>query len=320
MAKRKRSTALFEVISKSRQYRPARPATARSGNWFSHAATWFVRPKFQAITTAGASPHPIAAQEMEYDDETPIAVLEEPPEFAPPVEMVKYQPPARPIVNQDIATPAPSEEANVHVTMDSDRRQIRLNMSYTAAAVAGMGLIAVICLSVIIGQRFGRSSLPLLAQSTTEDLRRGPAHREVLDPPRRSSVASGHTAAVEPKVTQHVAVPAAAEVRANTPLPESKRYINLNYVVVQSYPAEEQAMADKAATYLNNHGVNCTVEQNVKGFLPVSVVGLEGFPKISSTEFKTYVDHIKKLSTDFTSNSRSFKAFDPRAKKWDKQD
>ena len=52
---------------------------------------------------------------------------------APPAEMVKYEPPSRPI-NQDVAAPSSSDEANVHVTMDYDRRQIRLKMSYTAAA------------------------------------------------------------------------------------------------------------------------------------------------------------------------------------------
>ena len=320
MAKRKRSTALFEVISKSRQYKPARPATARSGNWFSSAATWFVRPKFQA-----AEPKPqrtLAAQEMEYD-EGPVAVLAEAPEFeepiavSAPVEIVKREVPVR-AINQDVAVHPSEQETNLRVTMDSDRRQIALKMSYTAAAVAGLALVAVVCLSVMVGQHFGHGNLPILAQTTTDELRRGPAHREVLDPPRRSTVVNSRPAAAETKGAVRNAVPAVSEVHSNAPLSDSKRYAGLNYVVIQSYPESKPEMAEKTAAFLNNHGVNCTVEHDVPGFMRYSVVGLDGFTKISSSEYLSYVEHLKKLSVEYAGSSRSVKAFEPIAKKWQK--
>lgn len=347
MAKRKRSTALFEVISKSRQYRPARPATARSANWLRNATSWFMRPKFQAIVPAGNIGHitrgVISAQEMDYDE--PQVTLADPddahlntaeaiplaPAPAAPVEIVKYEAPPS-TTHRDIAVPAaaaaattastgPAEPNNVQVAVDADRRQIALKMSYTAAAAIGMGLMAVVCGAVIIGQRLNRSTLPMLAQTSTEELRKGPAHREVLDPPRKASVPARLTA-VETKVSSRAAVrepearPAAAAQIAQPAAATEKRVAGYNYVVVQSYPTQEQEMAEKTAAFLNSHGVSCTLERDVKGFLPVSVVGLDGFNKISSSEYKSYVEHVKKLGAEFTSNSRSFKAFDPRAKKW----
>lgn len=343
MAKRKRSTALFEVISKSRQYRPARPATSRSGTWLRNATSWFMRPKFQAIVPAGNIGHitrgVISAQEMDYDE--PQVTLADPddgshlntaeaiplaPAPATAVEIVKYEAPPS-ATHRDIAVAAPTvptdptqQPNNVQVAVDADRRQIALKMSYTAAAAIGMGLMAVVCGAVIIGQRLNHSTLPMLAQTSTEELRKGPAHREVLDPPRKASVPARLTA-VETKVSPRTAVrepearPAAAQVAPPAASTE-KRVAGYNYVVMQSYPAQEQEMAEKTAAFLNSHGVSCTIEQNVKGFLQVSVVGLDGFSKISSSEYKSYVEHVKNLGAEFTSNSRSFKAFDPRAKKW----
>jgi hypothetical protein len=345
MAKRKRSTALFEVISKSRQYRPARPATSRSGNWLRSATSWFMRPKFQAIVPAGQIGHitrgVVSAQEMDYDEPqvtltdpdeahlaTTVAAPPEPEPVTAPVEIVKYEAPPS-ATHRDIAVPAtaaphpasPTQPKDVQVAVDPDRRQIALKMSYTAAAAIGMGLMAVVCGAVIIGQRLNRSTLPMLAQTSTEELRKGPAHREVLDPPRKASVPARITAVearVSPRTTprEPEARPAAAAQIAQSNASADKRVAGYNYVVVQSYPPQEQEMAEKTAAFLNSHGVSCTLERSVKGFLPVCVVGLDGFSKISSSEYKSYVEHIKKLGAEFTSNSRSFKSFDPRAKKW----
>jgi hypothetical protein len=198
-------------------------------------------------------------------------------------------------------------------------------MSYTAAAAIGMGLMALVCVAILIGQRMNRNTLPMLAQTSTEELRKGPAHREVLDPPPRKVNSPSRFAAAEGKVSARTVLrepevrPAAQVVQPSAPAAAAaaeKRVAGYNYVVMQSYPKEEQEMAEKTATFLNNHGVSCTVERGVKGFLEVGVVGLDGFSKISSSEYKSYVEHVKKLGAEFTSNSRSFKALDPRAKKW----
>lgn len=318
MAKRKRSPALFEVIGKSKQYRPAQPATVRTG-WFNRAANFFSRPKFKAIVTTDRLRGGVAAQDM-VQSEPPVVHSAQEASFAEPVtndlpeETVQRAPPPPPpaapasIVREEKPTPdyARSQRLNF------------LKSGYGVTAIVALGVVLIGGVVIIISHRMTRTATPLLADVTTEELRKGPAHREVLDPPQRGDVRP-LILTNEPKPLARQAVQTEAAT-TGTPQPENKRYINFNYVMIQSYPEEETEMAQKAAAFLNNHGVACTVEKGVKGFLKVSVVGLDGFQRISSPEFKAYVEHIKTLNAEFTKGTHSFKGFDPRAKKWDKPD
>ena len=317
MAKRKRSPALFEVIGKSKQYRPAQPATVRTG-WFNRAASFFSRPKFNPIVSTDRLQPGVAAQDM-VQPEPPAHSAQE-ASFAEPVtnelpeETGHSAPPPPP--------PEPTVVREEKPRSDYARSQrLRfLKTSYGATAIVALAVVVIGGLAIVITHRLTRTATPLLADVTTEELRKGPAHREVLDPPQRGTINPAIITS-EPKPLAHPATAVETDAAATGASQlEGKRYINHNYVMIQSYPEEELEMAQKAAAFLNAHGVNCTVEKGVKGFLKVSVVGLDGFTRISSPEFKTYVEHIKTLSAEFTKGTHSFKGFDPRAKKWDKPD
>ena len=98
-----------------------------------------------------------------------------------------------------------------------------------------------------------------------------------------------------------------------------QRSVNLNYVVAQSYPDEKSA--NDAQDAFIKAGVGCTIEQKLRGLNPswYSVVGTQGFARVSTDDYKTYVDKLRQISQQFAQGKRSFKAFDPMPYKWDRQ-
>jgi hypothetical protein len=329
--KRKHSRALFEVISKSQNY-----GRASAGNgdrlhrrgFFSAARLWLSggeRGTSSAIATTAAK---IAEPAVPVAD---IAAALAPVPVAA-AETVVEEP-----QDQEIAQDYPELESgeraqNLAVAVDSDRRQIALRMSYTVAIVGGFALVVVVILAIMVGQRLNHGGAPLLAQTTTDELRKGPAHREVLDPPRRSatvvtgpsSVAdAGSTArSSNPRPTGGAQGDGQQQQQAQTPAPsavpaDGKRYLNLNYVIIQGYAESQMKMAEEARDFLNREGVPCTVEKDVKGFSKITVVGLEGFEHKSAPEVAAYCQRIKQLSSKYVgNNARSYKAFDPVVVKW----
>jgi hypothetical protein len=320
MAKRKHSTALFEVIKHSPQYgrRKAEPPQGRGGV-LAVARRWLK-----------ASPQPAPAPLPPIISRVDVEPAEEAPSAA-----IGFEDHALALAGSEPATEeftelaAPPPAQNLHVAVDPERRQIALRLSYTAAIVGGFALLVIVGLCVIVGQHFRGSGAPLLAQTTTADLRKGPAHRDVMNVPRRSlapinaepSQAPSRPAGNALSERRSASPPATNEPQPIPPAAnDGKRYIGLNYVIVQSNPEAERKMADEAAAFLNREGVACTVETGVKGYLPVTVVGLQSFDRQSSPTFKAYVQRIQQLSTKYTTGTRSYKAFTPVAKKWDKQD
>jgi hypothetical protein len=328
MAKRKHSRALFEVISKSNQY--ARPAQRRRTGLLASARRWLGGARDGNLATAPvpAATAPLAARAASRIEPLLEAPAPEPQRAFEPEPVAEIAPPSPEYPELD-AGPRPE---NLAVNVDPERRQIALRMSYTMAIVGGFAVVVIVALSIIVGQHLNRSGVPLLAQTTTDELRKGPAHREVLDPPRRTGTYAPPASSSSPEVTQvqpnrpTANGGSAGENRPATPAAppsvagDGKRYISLNYVIVQSYPESERKMAEEACAFLNKEGVSCTIETGVKGYLPITVVGLQGFDKQSSPAFKAYVQRIQQLSGKYTVSNRSYKAFTPVAKKWDKQD
>ena len=70
---------------------------------------------------------------------------------------------------------------------------------------------------------------------------------------------------------------------------DEKRMVGLQYVIIQSYPEEEKALAESAMQTLNQHGVLCTVERGLP-YAPTLVLRrrhhrlrpLEGRPGVRS--------------------------------------
>ena len=327
MAKRKHSTALFEVITQSTQYSKAPPKPLDppkvSHGILATAKEWLKQRK-PATPAAPQAALPVASYSA----------------IAPAREVIVNTPqldtaPANSVVssgatNDSYATEPSTEESDLYaqpvaMAVDSENRQIALRMSYSAAFIAVASVLLIVGLSLVIGQHLSRGGVPLLAQTTTAELLRNPPHPEVLDPIRRTS--PGNRGSSDNSLL-HSAPPGTAENRAgneaHSPIPptagDGKRYIGLNYIVVQSYPVAEEKMAREAAAFLNNEGVKCTIETGVKGYLPITVVGLQGFDKQSSQGCKEHIRRILQLNAKYTNNRRSYKALDPVAKKWDKQD
>jgi hypothetical protein len=342
--KRKHSRALFEVISKSQNH-ARRPAVngdrLRRRGFFSAARLWLggngggAVGEGAGITSTGRVGGPGAgAGAAPVDADTagvPAAVVV----AEPIVEEARedggaYDAPAA--ARADYPELDAGERAqNLAVAVDPDRRQIALRMSYTVAIVGGFAVVVVVILSVMVGQRLNRGGSPLLAQTTTDELRKGPAHREVLDPPRRSTPIAG-TGGADASSPRQNPRPAGGgggqsdgqqqQSQQPTAAPaDGKRYLNYNYVIIQGYAETQMKMAEEARDFLNREGVPCTVEKDVKNFAKITVVGLEGFERKSAPEVAAYCQRIKQLSSKYVGDkNRSYKAFDPVVVKWLKAD
>ena len=329
MAKRKHSTALFEVITKSRTYGKPPERVAIAPKVFSSAGRWLknhLHAEPIARTPAAAIPSldttgpvPIQATlSSQLIAPSTLTLVQTPPEEIDPAPALDSHD-----VNDAEYQTIPAG-AKVSLAVDHDSRQISLRMTYTTALIAAAALITVVGLSIIVLQHVGRNSALLLAEKTTDKIRAGPAQGDVLNVSRYSNspIPPAGVNSIAPNNT-------ASQVNANAPdnrapVPsvagDGKRYIGLNYVIVQSYPLAEEKMAKEAAALLNKEGVSCTVETGVKGYLPITVVGLQGFERQSSFTFKAYIQRIQQISAKSTTGNHSFKAFAPVAKKWDKQD
>jgi hypothetical protein len=98
---------------------------------------------------------------------------------------------------------------------------------------------------------------------------------------------------------------------------DENRTVGLQYVVIQSYPEEEKALAESAMQTLNQHGVLCTVERGLP-YAPswYCVVGITGFARVKEVpEYDAYVARIQQMSDQFAGTSK-FKKFDPKPFRW----
>ena len=104
----------------------------------------------------------------------------------------------------------------------------------------------------------------------------------------------------------------------NAPAQPGPRVLNLNYVVVQSYP--DQKSAEEARDALVKAGIGCTIEHDLKlrGLNEswYTVIGAQGFQRASGKDYESYVAKIVDVSEKFAQRKRSFKAFQPLAYKW----
>jgi hypothetical protein len=192
-----------------------------------------------------------------------------------------------------------------------------ITIPLTPASVGIIGAAAaVLVIGVILTRQPRQAAGVALTATTADQIRRGPAHPEVLNV-RESAPASGAPAA---KQAGPAAAPggAAGNPAPSTAVTNAKRQVNLNYVLIQSYADEKQA--SEACAFLNANGVPCSIEQNIKGWRSdwYLVVGTTGFPRISTPDFTEYLNRIDAASRKFTNNPKGFKAFKPQALKWDK--
>ena len=96
-----------------------------------------------------------------------------------------------------------------------------------------------------------------------------------------------------------------------------RRIVGKQYLVIQSYAADQKKLAEEARDFLIKHGVPCTVENGVAGWPEKwnTVVGTQGFDRASGPQFETYRERIVKIGEDFAGKS-AWKKFDPNAIRW----
>jgi hypothetical protein len=275
MARRKRLTALFDVI-----HRNEGSAAAAGTRWWSpgHARS---------------------------------AVLDEPivreigGNDPPPTDGPAATEPAMPIAPKAAAPPA------LDIHLDRTRRQIMLRVSYRSAAVAACAGMLGILLAYIVGSHMSRGPARAMADPSTDSLRAGPAHPEVLNsvaPPTPDDPirASGPTTA-----------PSGDAQPAPYSFIDNPRVIGRHYVVVQMYT--DRKTAEDAAAMLTTNNVPCTVETGFVGVATANwfcVVGQTGFDKVKgNAAYDHYEKQILQLSTQIPAGAKPRK-LDPKAYAW----
>jgi hypothetical protein len=127
------------------------------------------------------------------------------------------------------------------------------------------------------------------------------------------STPAGNTSGASPKP----ATPAAPMVTAGPIAAPTnvKRIVGQNYVIMQSYPEEDQAK--EAQALLLAAGIPCTIERGPSGWVPMSwfsVMGTHSFDRISKNpQLDSYVKAIENVNS---SQKSKFKKLEPRAYKW----
>ena len=305
MAKGKHSAALFEVINSSK--RPDRIAQSLS------TPRWWFKGKQASASAGGATAAP--------------ATQLPPPSFSEtdPTEPVAPASPSR--VRLAPGTGGPSRSA-VHVGFDRDQKELTVRLRYTTALVSVFVVGVLVAVAYVAGRHLGGGPRIASAESShVQDLMRQAPQHGVTDVPvhsharpivesaiqdvPRHTTQSGNAAKQPGAATANTAAPSGD---ADTALP---RAVGLNYVIIQSYPPQEQATAQKAMEFLNQNGIACTLE-SVKDFNPragwICLVGKTGFSRIHGPECESYLRRIEDLGAKFPSSK--FDRFDPHTYKW----
>lgn len=299
MAKGKHSAALFEVIK-------GNGAGRSNGNSQSLLTPkWWFKSR-QAVST----PAETAPSFNERESSGGVATAAAPPPPAARTTTIPYSHTAR--------------SSAVHLDFDRSRKEFTLRLRYTTALVSAFGLCALIASAYVIGRHINRgpqtaSAAALPAATLPQYVHQAPqagvvdaSRQRLLHPPVTADSSeprkpSEPVNATPPRDSVSSLVPPGAETR----LP---RTIGLNYVIIQTYPNEELQTAQATCDFITKSGIPCTLEKTEFARNWICLVGTAGFSKISSAEFKTYVDNIIRIGEKFPSSH--FDHIKPAAYKW----
>jgi hypothetical protein len=312
MAKGKHATALFEVMNKSRLSGGRMPSGASEGG-FPTPKWWF---KSRGGGEVKVMPPDEPSAPAPVVEVAPPPVVEEPPA---PRQGLRLTPLTSSVDIPEISPPAPSARLQpVVVSVDPDRQQINLRLSYTSALIGGFGFFIALGLAVLIGKGLSRGPSPAIANTSTQQLRKGPVTPGVLNVQKRG----GNNGAGDPGEDPTLrATTASTGTRVqpsfNDPRPpatffadDAHRSTGLNYAIIQTYP--EKAPADKAAEFFTKNGVPCTVEKDLPGYRvgwkeAYMLVGIRGFAKTSSNApLEAYKKSIVDVSSKYTNGRSKF--------------
>ncbi len=209
---------------------------------------------------------------------------------------------------------------------------VRFRLTYTSAAISAVAVVVLVGIAFIVGKTLSRGPSSASAASI-EELKRGQSFPDVLrvqqPTPKTGAADEGSGRAPSRPIPQTVpelkptAKPQGGDASApktgtaattNQPGP---RIVNMQYVLMQSYPDSEDAK--DAAELLQKNGIGCTVERGLQGWNSSQwfcVVGTRGFERTrSNPEFDAYVKAIRDLNAQMGPNSK-FKKFSPTVIGW----
>lgn len=303
MAKGKHAAALFEVIHSDRRFgKKGSPADSLSTPkwWFKGKA----KNRTSMATPAGSEPAQAASGPIDY----------------------------MPSVPSETPRVSSAAAAAVDVKLNSDRQEIAFKLTYTSAVVGAFTLVVVLGLAYLIGKRMSQGPQGAIAAPvSTSQLRKGDPQPGVLDLTKAARDAAGTPRSILPEGHDESAniidaAPTNARPVTNAPtaspapaMPfDGKRIINQNYVVMQSFPESEKALAEEAVKRLTQAGIGATVERGLKGWPSTwySVVGTMPFERTKNNPvYDAYYKSIMDVSAKYAGRSQ-YKRFEPIVKKW----
>jgi hypothetical protein len=286
MPKKKRATALFEVMSAGRKMEPVVPRR----NLFQSPPLWSMVQRFaKSIRLPKRAPRTERERTAEVEPE-PVRVKPV-RETVRPARIARAEKPPREPWTQWL-----------------DRLPFNLDPVNTVIAISGV--IIVIGLAFLIAHKFGGEKVPTLAAVGTSRGSRAGVRPDVLVVPRRANTAT----VLSPDPGNNTPDPTPSD--ATAPATPGKRIINMNYLVIQSF--NDEKIARDAADVLNKNGVDCTVSQGLSHWSKwFCIVGTKPFaPRTSdSPEFKKYYNRIVAIGNEFGSKSK-WKQFNPQLYRW----
>jgi hypothetical protein len=338
MAKSKYATALFEVMNRQKSAAAAAAAAAngRTGSLGGDAGS--SSPRWWFKSRNGSDVKTIAPGEML--SASSLTAAAEPASMRSSSYAATMVPPLASSIDVPQVNPgAPAPRVQpVAVSVDPDRQQISLRLSYTSALIGGFGLFILLGVAVLIGKSLSRGPSTAIANTSTQVLRQSPPTPGVMNVPRRGSNAGAAAEvandAIEGAVARQTVAPSSTGTRVpqpaySEPRPPSTfftddphRQNGLNYAIIQSYPNRETA--EKAVEFLTKHGIPCTVESRLPNWKLAwadgcAVVGIRGFAKVTNNpSLDAYRKSIMDVSAKFTSNRGGFTAFSPTMYQWKK--
>ncbi len=278
MPKRKRTTALFDVMSIGKA--PAPLIRSRS---------WLQSPSWTAIFhRAKSSFAPKAPRPRE--SQAHFKATEPAPEPA-------YIEP-KPI--------APEKRA----PRDPWFRRFSFNWDATNTTIVASGVVIVVGLTFLIVHKFQHESLPTLAALSSPQNRQV-VRTGVLDVSRRP-------AQPPPQLPSPQDTPPAGDTSGHGAALPAERIINMNYVLIQIYDKEQLAhdAADQLIKNGVDCTVSQGLPRWA-GSKWYCIVGTKGFgPRTSGTaEFENYVEKIREVGNTFAGKSK-WKQFNPQLYRW----
>lgn len=287
MAKRnkKKRAALFEVMAAGKSLEipvvRSRPLV--------HAPSWWTRWKLHRARMAEAKA--IRAQQLAEMSRADII----PPAPATRVEMPRIEMKPEPVAAAPVADPTDDAPAK--------NDSFGFKIDFTTGVIIVSGVVCVVGLTMLIGQKITGKAVrpPALAATETRPV----PNRTVIE--------------VRPQQQQPSLEDKPGTITPQPPIASDKRVINMNYLVIQSFPDEK--LAKEAAEFLNKNGVGCTVIQGLPRWTNrmqwYSIVGTKPFPPRSSgtTAYEAYVTQIKELGVKFAGRNR-WKQFEPQPYRW----